>query len=69
MRLMPEANWSSSWLPKGGKRVSRLPSFSCATACLIWPIGELIVRLIRSARAAVKIRPMAINSRLANRLR
>ncbi|KWV84675.1 hypothetical protein PFLmoz3_05713 [Pseudomonas fluorescens] len=69
MRLMPDASWSNSWLPRGGKRVSKLPSLSCATACLIWPIGELMVRLIRRARAAVHIRPMAISRRLANRLR
>ena len=41
MRLMPEASWSSSWLPKGGRRVSRLPSLSWATACLIRPIGRV----------------------------
>ncbi|MNO92473.1 hypothetical protein D3C76_840500 [compost metagenome] len=69
MRLMPLASWSSSWLPRAGRRVSRRPSLSLATPWAICCSGALMVRLRRRESRAVTSRPVTISSRLANRLR
>ncbi|MCY1548947.1 hypothetical protein D9M68_850910 [compost metagenome] len=69
MRLMPDASSSSSWLPSGGRRVSRWPSLSWATLFLIRRSGSLMLRLMRRASRAVTISPVATSSKLVSRLR